>query len=189
MNAMMNEQYAAIGMLEFTSIAAGMEAADRMVKAAGIEPVFFKTVCPGKFLAAVAGDVAAVAASLEAGRNAALPVLADWFLIPNIHREVIAALSGTGPHVDREALGIIETFSAASIIVAADAAIKAAEVRIMDVRIALGLGGKGYALFCGDVAAVRAAVDAGAERASESGLLVAKVVIPRPAERFFEHLL
>ena len=186
---MMNEQYAAIGMLEFTSIALGMEAADRMVKAADIQAVFFKTVCPGKFLAAVAGDVAAVAASLDAGRDAASAVIADWFLIPNIHREVIAALSGTGPQVDRAALGIIETFSAASSILAADAAVKAAKVRIMDLRIALGLGGKGYALLCGDVAAVRAAVDAGAERAAESGLLVAKVVIPRPAERFFEHLL
>ncbi|MDR0466060.1 MAG: BMC domain-containing protein, partial [Deltaproteobacteria bacterium] len=80
-------------------------------------------------------------------------------------------------------------FSAASIIVAADAAVKAAEVRIMDVRVALGLGGKGYALFCGDVAAVRAAVDAGGLRASESGLFVATVVIPRPAESFFERLL
>jgi len=185
----MNENYAAVGMLEFTSIAAGMEAADRMVKAAEVEPVFFKTVCPGKFLAAVAGDVAAVSASVEAGRGLAPHTVADWFLIPNIRREVIAALYGTGPLVDREALGIIETFSAASIIVAADAAVKAANVQVMDVRIALGLGGKGYALFCGDVAAVQAAVDAGAQHALESGLFVAKVVIPRPAESFFEQLL
>ena len=186
---MMHENHAAIGMLEFTSIAAGMEAADRMVKAAGVEPVFFKTVCPGKFLAAVTGGVAAVSASVEAGRDVAPHAVADWFLIPNIHREVIAALSGTSPFVERDALGIIETFSVASIIVAADAAVKAAEVRVMDVRIALGLGGKGYALFSGNVAAVQAAVDAGAQRASESGLFVAKVVIPRPAESFFEHLL
>ncbi|MCL2123342.1 MAG: BMC domain-containing protein [Desulfovibrionaceae bacterium] len=185
----MRENHASIGMLEFTGIAAGMEAADRMVKAADVEALFFKTVCPGKFLAAVTGNVAAVAASIEAGRDTAPYAVADWFLIPNIHREVIAALSGMVPLVDREALGIIETFSAASIIAAADAAVKAAEVRIMDVRIALGLGGKGYALFCGDVAAVQAAVEAGAQHASESGLLVAKVVIPRPAESFFEQLL
>ena len=185
----MHENHASVGMLEFTSIAAGMEAADRMVKAAEVEPLFFKTVCPGKFLAAVTGNVAAVAASVEAGRDTTPHAVADWFLIPNIHREVIAALSGMIPSVDREAVGIIETFSAASIIVAADAAVKAAEVRVMDVRIALGLGGKGYALFCGDVAAVQAAVEAGAQRASESGLFVAKVVIPRPAESFFEQLL
>lgn len=185
----MNENHAAVGMLEFTSIAAGMEAADRMVKTAEVEALFFKTVCPGKFLAAVSGDVAAVSASVEAGREPAPHTVADWFLIPNIRREVIAALAGTSPCVERNALGIIETFSAASIIVAADAAVKAANVRIMDVRAAVGLGGKGYALFCGDVAAVRAAVDAGAHRAAESGLFVAKVVIPNPAESFFAQLL
>ena len=185
----MRENHASVGMLEFTSIAAGMEAADRMVKAAEIDPLFFKTVCPGKFLAAVTGDVAAVAASVEAGRDTAPYAVADWFLIPNIHREVIAALSGMVPPGERASIGIIETFSAASIIVAADAAVKAAEVRIMDLRIALGLGGKGYAIFCGDVAAVQAAVEAGAQRAAESGLLTAKVVIPRPAESFFEQLL
>ena len=186
---MMNEKNAALGMLEFTSIAAGMEAADRMVKAAEVEPVFFKTVCPGKFLAAVAGDVAAVSASVATGRDLAAHTVVDWFVLPNIHRAVIAALAGTGPLVAREALGILETLSAASIIVASDAAVKAADVRIMDLRIALGLGGKGYALFCGDVAAVQASVDAGAQRASESGLFAAKVVIPRPAASFFEQLL
>ena len=186
---MMREQHASVGMIEFTSIAAGMEAADRMVKAAGVEVLFFKTVCPGKFLAAVTGNVAAVAASVEAGRDTAPHTIVDWFLIPNIHCEVIAALSGAVPPVDSESLGIIETFSAASIIVAADAAVKAAAVRVMDIRIALGLGGKGYALFCGEVAAVQAAVEAGAQRASESGLLAGKVVIPRPAESFFESLL
>jgi len=176
-------------MIEFISIAAGMEAADRMVKAAEVEVLFFKTVCPGKFLAAITGNVAAVAASVEAGRNTAPHTVADWFLIPNIHREVIAALSGADSPAGCESLGIIETFSAAAIIVAADAAVKAAAVRVMDVRIALGLGGKGYALFCGEVAAVQAAVEAGAQHASESGLLAAKVVIPRPAESFFESLL
>jgi microcompartment protein CcmL/EutN len=185
----MHERFAAVGMLEFTSIAAGMEAADRMVKAAEVVPVFFRTVCPGKYLASVTGDVAAVSASLEAGREPVPQVVADWFFLPNIHPDVIAALSGVGRAAEREALGIIETFSAASIVAASDAAVKAADVRILDVRVALGLGGKGYALFSGDVAAVQAAVQAGALCAEESGLLVAKVVIPRPADAFFERVL
>ncbi|MDR1659476.1 MAG: BMC domain-containing protein [Desulfovibrio sp.] len=185
----MHERFTAVGMLEFTSIAAGMEAADRMVKAAEVFPVFFKTVCPGKYLSCVAGDVAAVSASLEAGIILVPPLVADWFLLPNIHPDVIAALSGTGRSVEREALGILETYSAASIIAASDAAVKAAEVRILDVRVALGIGGKGYALFSGDVAAVQASVESGSRLAEEAGLLVAKVVIPRPAEAFFEQVL
>ena len=159
-------------MVEFNSIAAGIDAADQMVKTAQVDPLFFKTICPGKFVAAVTGDVAAVSASVNAGRET----------------HVIGALAGATGITERGALGIIETFSAASIVVASDAAVKAADVQLLDVRVALGLGGKGYALMTGDVAAVNAAVEAGSTAAAESGLLVSKVVIPSPAETVFEQI-
>lgn len=183
------QDFAAVGMVEFTSIAAGMDAADRMVKTADITPLFFKTICPGKFVAAITGDVAAVNASTQAGREVGGSAVADWFVIPNIHREVIAALGGCQPIREQGALGVIETFSVSSAIVAADAAVKAADVTIMDVRTALGLGGKGYVMLLGDVAAVQAAVDAGSGQAASVGLLVANTVIPRPADSFFTQVL
>ena len=184
----MSESYTAVGMVEFNSIAAGIDAADQMVKTAQVDPLFFKTICPGKFVAAVTGDVAAVSASVNAGRETHADALVDWFIIPNIHRDVIGALAGATTVSERGALGIIETFSAASIVVASDAAVKAADVQLLDVRVALGLGGKGYALMTGDVAAVNAAVEAGSASAAESGLLVSKVVIPSPAETAFEQI-
>ena len=183
----MSESYTAVGMVEFNSIAAGIDAADQMVKTAQVDPLFFKTICPGKFVAAVTGDVAAVSASVNAGRETHADALVDWFIIPNIHRDVIGALAGATTVSERGALGIIET-SAASIVVASDAAVKAADVQLLDVRVALGLGGKGYALMTGDVAAVNAAVEAGSASAAESGLLVSKVVIPSPAETVFEQI-
>ena len=181
--------HAAVGMAEYTSIAAGMEAADRMVKTADVTPLFFKTICPGKYLAAVSGDVAAVDASLLAAREVKPSSLADWFVLPNIHKDVIAALAGCVPIMERGALGVIETFSVSAAIVAADAAVKAASVLLVDVRTALGLGGKGYVLLTGDVAAVQAGVNAGSARAGDSGLLVGTVVIPRPADAFFDCIL
>ena len=183
----MSESYTAVGMVEFNSIAAGIDAADQMVKTAQVDPLFFKTICPGKFVAAVTGDVAAVSAAGNAGRETHADALVDWFIIPNIHRDVIGALAGATGITERGALGIIETFSAASIVVASDAAVKAADVQLLDVRVALGLGGKGYALMTG-VAAVNAAVEAGSTAAAESGLLVSKVVIPSPAETVFEQI-
>ena len=183
----MSESYTAVGMVEFNSIAAGIDAADQMVKTAQVDPLFFKTICPGKFVAAVTGGPA-VSASVNAGRETHADALVDWFIIPNIHRDVIGALAGATGITERGALGIIETFSAASIVVASDAAVKAADVQLLDVRVALGLGGKGYALMTGDVAAVNAAVEAGSTAAAESGLLVSKVVIPSPAETVFEQI-
>ncbi|MDR3438601.1 BMC domain-containing protein [Telmatospirillum sp.] len=184
----MPKRYAAVGMVEFSSIAAGIDGADQMVKAAQVEPVFFKTICPGKFVAAVSGEVAAVTASIGAGRAQHPETVVDWFVISNIHEDVVRALTGTSGPAGRKALGIIETFSAVSIVVAADAAVKAANVQLMDVRIALGLGGKGYALMTGDVAACQAAVAAGSAEAAEHGLLVSRIVIPSPADSVFSQI-
>ncbi len=179
----------AVGMLECTSIAAGMEAADIMTKTADVAPIFFKTICPGKFVAAVTGNVAAVDAAIQAGRQVAPETVADSFIIPNIHGDVIGALSGCVQITEKGALGIVETFSVAASVKAADAAAKASNVQILDVRTALGLGGKAFVLISGDVAAVQSAVDAGADSAGHEGMLVRTVVIPRPSDAFFEQII
>lgn len=183
------QNISAIGMLEYTGIAAGIEASDKMAKAAAVRPLFFKTVCPGKFLAAISGEVGAVNASITAGRTVRPEQVADWFVIPRVRMEVVAALGGCASfRPDGAALGVMETFSVASAILAADKAVKAGNIRLLDVRSALGLGGKGYVLLAGDVDAVRAAVAAGAESARASGLLVGVTVLPRPAPSLFEQL-
>ena len=182
-------EYSAIGMLEYVSIAAGIDAADRMVKAADIRPVFFKTICPGKFLAAVAGNVEDVTASVEAGRSAMPEMVADWFVIPNIHPGVVSALSGCSALRERSALGVIETFSVSAAIQAADSAVKTADIRLLDIRTALGLGGKGFVLLSGDVAAVEASVAAASEAVRATGLLTGTTVLPRPAAEVLAQLV
>jgi microcompartment protein CcmL/EutN len=168
----------ALGMIEFNSIAAGIEAADYMVKSAQVNPMFFKTICPGKFLAGVHGEVASVSAAVDAGKQSAPDTVVDYFIIPHISPEVVAALSGTATGIHGPALGVIETFSVPSAILAADTAAKAADVFIAEVRIAMGLGGKAFCLMSGDIASVGAAVNAGSKTLKKSGLLVRSVVIP-----------
>ncbi len=158
-----------------------IEESDSMTKAANITPLFFKTICPGKFLAAVSGEIGAVQSSVTAGVQIRPEAIADWLVIPNIHHEVIAALGACVPRKEEAALGVIETFSVASAIVAADAAVKAADIQILDVRTALGLGGKGYALLSGQVGAIKTSVAAGEHKVKESGLLVGAVILPRPS--------
>jgi len=78
------------------------------------------------------------------------------------------------------AIGIVETKGFAPLIQGADAAIKAASVDLVEWRQV----GSGYVSFVieGDVAAVRSAVDAGVEAASQVGEVVSELVIPRPIE-------
>lgn len=176
----------AIGLIELTSIAKGYEVADAMLKAAHVEVLFNRTICPGKFMVMVAGDTDAVNASIEVGLDIGSDTVVDDLIIPNVHSDIFPAISGTRVIETTGALGIIETFSVASIIEAADAAVKAADVQLMEIHLAMAIGGKGYVTLTGDVAAVTAAVDAGAEYIRHKGLLVNKVVIPQPRHEILQ---
>ncbi|AFV10936.1 microcompartment protein [Thermacetogenium phaeum DSM 12270] len=171
----------AIGLVEFQSIAKGIEGADAMVKAGRVELVLARPICPGKYIALVEGDVAAVRAAVDAGIACGEEMIVDTFVIPNIHSLVLKGLYGQVEFERVDALGIIETFSVASLIEAADAAVKTADVRPLEIRLAVGVGGKSYVVITGDVAAVESAVRAGADVAAQRGLLVKEVVIPGPA--------
>ncbi len=184
----MAEQIQAVGMIEFNSIAAGIEAADQMVKAAQVEPLMLKTICPGKFVVAVHATVSAVQSALEAGLATAPDAVVDHFLIPNLDPQVVGALAGAVALPPGGALGVIETFSAAAAIVAADTAAKAAQVVVWDIRLAMGLGGKAFCLLGGQVGAVEQAVEAGSRQAADKGLLVRRLVIPNLAPQVLAHI-
>lgn len=170
----------AIGFVEFTSIAKGIEAADTMVKAAQVELLDAKPTCCGKYLVMVCGEVAAVQSSAESGRSSGADTVIDDFVLPNVHPSVIEAIRAVSQVTDIQSLGVIETFSIAALIVAADTAVKAADVKLLEIRAGTGIGGKSFATITGDVSAVTAAVDAGAATAIDKGMLVEKVVIPSP---------
>lgn len=170
----------ALGMIELNSIPKGIEAADAMLKAADVSIVTSQAVCAGKYIAVVTGSVAAVRASVDAGVAVSANKLVDSIVIPNIHEQVIAAVSACTQIEKMEALGIMETFSLASAIVAADAAVKAADITLIEVRLGRGLGGKSFITLTGDVAAVRSAVSAGEICEDANGLINDSVVIPSP---------
>ncbi len=127
-----------------------------------------------------AGDVASVEASLRRGIEVGGNVVVDTLFIPNVHPQVFPAiLAATG--VDAlGALGVVETFTAASTLLCADAAAKAAPVRLIEIRLAKGLGGKAFFTMTGEVYDVEAAMEAALAVARSGGNLVRSVVIPRP---------
>lgn len=180
---------AAIGLLEINSIAAGVEVINMVVKSSNIELIQALPVCPGKYIAMFYGDVGSIQSAVEAGEEAAGEYLVDKFILANVHDEVLPALTATSQVDKIEALGIIETFSVASGIVAADAAAKTAQVTLLEVRTARGMGGKSVVFFTGDVGSVSMAVESAARTAADEGLLVNKTVIPQVHEDLWEKLL
>ncbi|AFM40583.1 carbon dioxide concentrating mechanism/carboxysome shell protein [Desulfosporosinus acidiphilus SJ4] len=180
--------YRAIGMIEVTSIARGIYASDQMLKTAYVDVVSATSVCPGKFVTIIHGDVAAVESSVSAGVAIAGEYLVDSFILPNVHPGVFPAITATSMPEGTGALGIMESFSMASMVTAADAALKAADIQALELRLGRGLGGKAYFTFTGDVAAVEAGIEAGKAIALEKGLLVDTEVIPSPSKRLWSSL-
>jgi microcompartment protein CcmL/EutN len=178
----------AIGMVEFISIARGIYAADQMVKVSDVEIVMTGSVCPGKYIAIVHGDVAAVQDSVAVGEKTAAEYLVDSIVIPNVSPAVFPAITGATMPDKIRALGIMESFSLASMIIAADAVLKSADLEPLELRLGNGIGGKAYFTFTGDVAAVQTGVEAGTAIAEEKGLLVNAEVIPSPSDRLIPSL-
>ena len=181
--------YDSIGLIELTSIAAGYQTADAMLKAAAVELLLSRSICSGKYMVMVRGDVSSVQASVSAGVSAARFSVIDSFVIPNLHEAVFPAIAGSSKVEDLEALGIVESFSVASLIEGADAAVKAANVQLIEIRLAMALGGKAFVTLTGNVAAVQSAVDAAASMVGQKGMLVNKVVIPSPRRELLNEMI
>ena len=179
----------AIGLIEVNSIAKGFEVCDVMAKTANVSVLVAKSICPGKYIIMIGGDVAAVRQSVEAGEHTAASTIVDKFVIANIHPSVLPAISGGNSIEAVQAMGIIETYSVAATIEAADAAVKAASVIPLRMHLAFGIGGKSYVVLSGNVADMNAAVDAGSAVASEKGFLVNRVVIPRPHKQLIDQIM
>jgi len=170
----------ALGMLEIASIAAGYAAADRVVKEAPVRLLLCRPVSPGKFLVLFGGEVSDVTSSLRAGADGLAEPPLDTLLLPNADPSLCDALVRVRREVALRSAGVVETATVATMLVAADVAVKTAEVDLLAARAALGLGGKSFFVVTGEVAQVRAAVNAGAGFARERGRLVGEVVIPQP---------
>jgi len=159
-----------------------------MVKKAPVELVFARAVSSGKFVVLVSGEVADVDEALACAIETAQATLVDRLMLPQAADGVLAALRRAAPSVGvADAVGIFETFSVASSLLAADAAAKAAEVEVAELRLADGLGGKAYFVVAGAQADVEAAMFA-AEHVTATGMLLGREVIARPHEDLLKHL-
>jgi microcompartment protein CcmL/EutN len=170
-------------LVETKNVAKGILVVDVMLKSANVDLVMAKPLCPGRYLIMVAGDVGAVQNAVRSGTNAVkLEALVDQSVLPNIHPGVFEALAGRRDIPRAKALGVIESRSVVSAIVAADVAAKAAAVDLLKIRLAQSIGGKAVVTLTGEVSAVTAAVRAGSNSIQDSGFLVDNLVISAPHE-------
>ena len=170
----------ALALIEFKSIARGVFATDVIAKKAPVRILSTNPICPGKYMVIFAGEVADVEESLYAGIAAGGDMVVNDLYLPYLHRQVIPAISGATNIKKYGALGIIEAFSVASIVNAADTAAKVASIELVEIRLANGIGGKAYFVLTGDLADVEVSVAAARELIKAEGMLAGCEIIAAP---------
>lgn len=177
-----------IGFMELSSIAAGIEIADIMLKTANVDLVYAKASCPGKYYIMITGQVSAVDSSIKAGTAMGKGYIVDSYVLNKVHPQVIKAIHMSTMPEHISAIGVMEFFSVTSSLLSADTAVKAANVELIDIRLGTGIGGKSFVVLTGEPSAVESAIRAGSKQAIEAGMLVNKIVINRPRKELVESL-
>lgn len=179
----------AIGMVEYKTVSAGVIAADAMVKTADISIIEAQTVCPGKYIVIITGDLSAVDAAVNRARAQHEEQLISSFILGNPHESIFPAIYGAAQIEEVSALGILETYDAATMIVAADEAAKTAVVDLIELRLARGMCGKSYMFLSGEIAAVEAAITRAKRTVAKEGMYLDSSVIAHPDEQIRKAVL
>ncbi|MBR1867204.1 MAG: BMC domain-containing protein [Clostridia bacterium] len=179
----------AIGMVEYKTVSAGVTATDLMVKTADVDIIEAQTVCPGKYISIITGELSAVRAAVDNAKATFELQLIDSFVLGNPDPSIFPAIVGTTEIAEVNSLGVLETFDAAQIIVAADNAVKTSDVKLIEIRLARGMCGKSYCMLTGEVAAVDAAIERAKDIVMPSGMLLDSAVIARPDKKLIDKIL
>ena len=170
----------AIGIVEYKTVSAGVVAADAMVKTSDISVIEAQTVCPGKYVVIITGDLSAVDAAVNTARIQHGSHLISSFVLGNPHESIFPAIYGATEIEEVSALGVLETYDAASMVVAADEAAKTAIVDLVEIRLARGMCGKSYMMITGEIAAVQAAIERAKQTVGKEGMYLDSSVIAHP---------
>lgn len=170
----------AVALIEFKSVARGITATDAMVKKAPVAILESTPLSPGKYMTLISGQVADVQESLQAGLEKAGDLVINHLFLPQIHESILPALAGQNGPTKIHSLGILETFSVASCVVAADIAAKTSGIQFVKIRLANGLGGKAYFVITGRLPDVEASLESAAAFVRAEGLLTAVEIIQNP---------
>ena len=157
----------AIGTLELNSVASGVVAGDEMLKSADVQLVMAQPVCPGKYVLLVAGDTSSVETAIATGKTAGREKVVDSIIISSIAPEVIPAIMRSTAPEQREAVGVIETYSLASAI----------------------LGGKAFVLVTGSISDVTTAADTAKLQLGKEGMILNIEVIPSLHKDMYQALM
>ncbi len=180
----------ALALVELGSVARGLKALDALVKKAPVTLLEANLVEPGHYLLLFVGEVAAVQESFAEALAVSEGAVLDSLLLPFAHPDLLAGLQGAETPADADSLdtlGLVEARTVAATLGACDRCLKDADVKLVGLRVAGGLGGRGWFALCGAQHDVEAGLDVA--RGSLGDAAHAIELIPRPHEEMVPWLL
>lgn len=177
-----------IGALEFRSISKGIEVSNEVVKKANVEIIYFKTICPGKFITIVSGNEGEVNEAVDYGTILAEKSLVDNFKVHAVSTSIIEAFKNK--YDSRQvvgAIGIMETNKVCTGIKALDMSLKSSDVKLIKLQLAFGIGGKLVYFITGSLSSVEYGVAEGM-KSLELNETANSSIIKSPSEELLKHL-
>ncbi len=181
----------AVGVIELASLHKGFEVLDNILTSTSVEKLLARTICSGKYVIIVRGEVADVETAVSIAEETGSFAVVSALVIPSVEEKIFPAIAGTTT-LDSGSVGaiaVIETFSVAAAIKAADFAAKEADITILRIHVAMAIGGKGLIVLTGDIEAIRSAVPPAVEFIGQEGMLAGYSIITDPHEDVLRDLL
>lgn len=171
----------ALGMVEFSTVIKGIEAMDNMIKTANVRILQSHTLCPGRYILLIQGELSAVKASMSYCDTHYTSYIRKKFVLGNPHDQLIHVLGNNKVDIPKEAaMGMLETNNIPAVLKSADECVKSAEVRIVKLMLGQHIGGKGVLVIAGEVAGVEEAIQHACIICEEEKSIVDFTIIPRP---------
>jgi len=180
-----------VGIIELSSISKGFEVQDAVLKFSSVEKLVARSICSGKYLILVRGEIADVESCLEKARSVGGFAVIQIVILPKMDEKIFPAIVGATALDSPEIGGVLifETFSAASALKISDIAVKQADVTILRIHLAMAIGGKGLAVLTGDMESLKSIVGPVLEYAKDDGMLAGYTLIPNPHPELLRELI
>ncbi len=176
-----------IGGIELRSISKGIEVTDFMVKKAQVEIIYFRSICPGKFIALICGNEGEVKVAIDYGVDLGQKYVVDSFVVNNVHEEIISSIKGKYVESKKGAIGIVETNSVCSGLQALDRVLKESNVTIVKIQLAFVIGGKFVFTVSGELSDIQNGIEV-MKSIINNNKIINISIVPSPDDQILEFL-
>lgn len=178
-----------IGAIEFKSIAKGIEVSNEIIKKSLVEVLYFKSICPGKFLIIVSGETSYVNECIDYGIEIGDKYIIDSFVINAVSTEIIDGLKNRYKKLEHiNSVGVVETNKVCAGIKMLDKTLKSGDVSLVKLQLSFAIAGKLVYIVSGDLSSLEYSLEESKSVVKEKDIIY-MTTIPSIDEKLIKNLI